>query len=160
MDKKKERVQSGLPKGRSTSNNRNGNGVSGVQSNGQKTLLNQSLADKGMSGGNYQSMPNVGLSQTNTQMSMKQQFKQNESGVLAFINSAGSNGDTNNTKLSQYSPDIRSPNAMLTGADGLPIKDTLSLDDVTHNSVGFQDDPLVKFGVDMTQLSDYLDNII
>jgi len=34
MDKKKERVQSGLPKGRSTSNNRNGNGVSGVQSNG------------------------------------------------------------------------------------------------------------------------------
>ena len=113
-----------------------------------------------MSGGNHQSMPNVGLSQANTQMSVKNQFNKHESGALAFINSAESKGETINTKLSQYSPDIRSPNAMLAGGDGIPIKDTLSLDDVTHNSVGFQDDPLVKFGVDMTQLSEYLDNII
>lgn len=42
----------------------------------------------------------------------------------------------------------------------LPVKDTLSMDDgVTHKSVG-GGDALVKFGVDMTELSDYLDNII
>ena len=44
----------------------------------------------------------------------------------------------------------------------LPKGDTLSIGDETHKSVGaWQDtDNLVKFGVDMTELSDYLDNII
>ena len=63
------------------------------------------------------------------------------------------------TNVSKFSP---SPGMQSPGRDlqGIPIKDTLSLDDITHKSVGYQDDALVKFGVDMTQLSEYLDNII
>ena len=59
--------------------------------------------------------------------------------------------------LSRFSAGHQTPRGA--GGAGRPAKDDLSLDEEPHLSVG-EGDPLVKFGVDMTELSDYLDNII
>ena len=41
------------------------------------------------------------------------------------------------------------------------LKDVISMNEKSeHKSVGGEGEPLVKFGVDMSELSDYLDNII
>lgn len=45
------------------------------------------------------------------------------------------------------------------GLDNILNKEAVSLDGKTHKGVGEGED-LVKFGVDMTELSAYLDNII
>ena len=63
-------------------------------------------------------------------------------------------------QISKFLPGHRSPKA---GEQDLQDREDLSMDDEPHISVGqgTQDsDALVKFGVDMTELSNYLDNII
>ena len=63
-------------------------------------------------------------------------------------------------QISKFLPGHKSPKA---GEQDLQARDDLSMDDEPHISVGqrTQDsDALVKFGVDMTELSNYLDNII
>ena len=60
--------------------------------------------------------------------------------------------------LSKFSKEHESPRG---AHDTVPIKDTLSMEDgEAHKSVGQDGDALVKFGVDMSELSGYLDNII
>lgn len=54
--------------------------------------------------------------------------------------------------------DVVTESKLQDDGDGLPLKDTMSMG--LLDSENFNADPLVKFGVDMTELSDYLDNII
>ena len=49
----------------------------------------------------------------------------------------------------------------MSDAQNESVKDAMSIKDgQSHKSVGGDGEPLVKFGIDMTELSVYLDNII